>query len=47
MNSARKTARVPSGIGESQVTKLMAEVSPRFMARIAVVLYLLEGTAAG
>jgi len=46
MNSDIKTARVAGGTGDSQVTKRLAEVSPRFLARIAVVLYLLEGTAA-
>lgn len=46
MFSDKMTARIAGGTGEPQVTKRLAEVSPRLMARIAVVLYLLEGTAA-
>ena len=46
MISDKMTARVAGGTGESHVTKRLAEVSPRLMARRAVVLYLLEGTAA-
>jgi len=41
MNSARKTARVAGGTGDSHVTKRMAGASPRQLARIAGGLYLI------
>ena len=43
---AQPGARIEPRTEDSQVTKRLAEGSPRLMARIAVVLYLLEGTGA-